>query len=107
MQPSDDSEELTKNLKALSDEEKNLEKQAEETQMEKEKIVADAKKKAQGLLDKAREQAESQREKILAAQQEKVDEKVDAILRIAEKDAAALQKKNLDMSSRLLPLLLP
>lgn len=107
MQPSDDAGELTKNLQALNDEEKNLEKQAEQTEKDKAKIIADAKKKAQAILEKARDDAEKQREKILAAKQEDVDKQVDAILRKAEKDAAALKKKKLDVSSKLLPLLLP
>lgn len=103
-QPQADSDALTKNLQALSHEEEKAAHQAEATQMQNAKLVEDARAKAQMILEKAREKAEKEREAILAAEQEIVDAEVAKILKNAEKQAAAIRKKDKDISDQLLPI---
>ncbi|MDP2717601.1 MAG: hypothetical protein Q8P02_02565 [Candidatus Micrarchaeota archaeon] len=103
-QPQADSDALTKNLQALSHEEEKAAHQAEATEIQKAKLVEAAKTKAQTILEKAREKAEEEREAILAAEQEKVDQEVKKILANAEKQAAAIRKKDKDISEKLLPI---
>ncbi len=103
-QPHADSDALTRNLKALSDEEHKAEALAQNTQKTKAKLVEAAKAKAQTILEKAREKAGKQREAILAAEQQKVDQEVVKILANAETKAVAIRKKQRDLSDKLLPI---
>jgi len=103
----DASHELTRNLQALSDEEARLAQETDAIKLEKTAVVEAARQKAQALLEKAREKAEAEREKILAAEQARVDAEKDALLKSAEKESAALKKKKLNLTSKLLPLVFP
>jgi len=103
----DDSGELTRNLQALHDEEKRLAHEAEKLVQEKQALIDAARQKAQGMLEKARDKAEAEREKILAAVQAAVDAERADLLKKADKDAAALKKKKLNLTSKLLPLVFP
>ncbi|MBI5226843.1 hypothetical protein HY994_06465 [Candidatus Micrarchaeota archaeon] len=104
---SDSSSEMTRNLQALHDEESRLKDDAIALVQEKQALLDSARKKAQALLDKAREKAESEREKILSAMQAKVDAEKNELLKKADRDAAALRKKKLNLTSKLLPLVFP
>ncbi|GEM_PF-3346998 len=103
----DDSGDLTRNLQALNDEEKRLALDVERLVQEKQALIDAARKTAQGILEKAREKAEGEREKILAAVQADVDAERQALLKQADKEAAALKKKKLNLTSKLLPLVFP
>lgn len=99
--------ELTRNLQALSDEETRIKQDAEALVKEKQAIVDAARQKAQSIMEKAREKAEAEREKILAEAQARIDAEKDALLKAADKDASALRKKKLNLTSKLLPLVFP
>lgn len=105
--PMDEPGQMTRNLKALTDEEARLAQETDALVREKQGIVDAARKKAQSLLDKSREKAEAERERILVAEQARVDAERDSLLKSAEKEAAALRKRKLNLTSKLLPLVFP
>ncbi len=103
----DDAGVLTRNLQALNDEEKRLLLESEQLEGQKQAVVDAARQKAALVLEKARQKAESEREKILASVQADVDAQREALLKTADKEASALKKKKLNLTSKLLPLVFP
>lgn len=79
-------------LITLKEVENRAREEIKAAELEKEEIIADAKRRAKALLDEARKLAEEQKQNFLESERKKVDEEVAHILSEAKKEAEDIRK---------------
>ncbi|HIH69393.1 hypothetical protein [Methermicoccus shengliensis] len=79
-------------LITLKEVENRAREEIKAAELEKEAIIADARRKAKALLDEARKLAEEQKQNFLESERKKVDEEVAHILSKAKEEAGDIRK---------------
>ncbi|MHC1570471.1 MAG: hypothetical protein ACXQT3_06200 [Methermicoccaceae archaeon] len=79
-------------LITLKEVENKAREEIKAAELEKEAIIAEAKRKARALLDEARREAEKKKQTILEAERKKVDEEVSRILSEAKAETERIKE---------------